>query len=173
MGVPQGHRPHAFVAYCSAEPSRLWAGDRFFTMKWSQEYKGHFSQEDLKHIKSFMDEVQEGKADPQWDRPITGPAKAFARCIAEFSPKQLNAAFLLPLPGDPLWTPTFLDDWCRRWPGFDRSPYDEARCRQEEGSSLSGNSSPDANLERVLQELAAGRIDVADAKTQIRQMAKL
>mmetsp|Transcript_60154 Transcript_60154/g.105361 ORF Transcript_60154/g.105361 Transcript_60154/m.105361 type:complete len:446 (+) Transcript_60154:87-1424(+) len=48
-------------------------------------------------------------------------------CMTWLSPRQLNAAFMLPMPGDPLWTDDFLTKWCNRWPGFDRVPYDKMR----------------------------------------------
>merc|ERR1719174_3289609 len=57
----------------------------------------------------------------------SGTTCGFATCMAWFSPRQLNVAFMLPMPGDTLWTDGFLTKWCRRWPGFDRFPYDHAR----------------------------------------------
>ena len=45
----------------------------------------------------------------------------------EFNPLQLKCAFMLPLPGDELWTDDFLNAWCKRWTKFNRKPYDDAR----------------------------------------------
>lgn len=51
-------------------------------------------------------------------------------CMAWFSPRQLNAAFMLPMPGDVLWTDDYLTKWCERWPAFDRTPYDRMRAME-------------------------------------------
>merc|ERR1712182_154784 len=97
--------------------------------------------------------------------PLVGPAKAFGRCMADFSPRQLNVAFQVPLPGDSIWTEAFLDEWCERWPGFDRTPYDDARRSGAGAKNLVEESSP--LLDSVLERLAAGKISVSDAKTEI------
>jgi hypothetical protein len=55
-----------------------------------------------------------------------GTGEGWKQCMSALSPRQLNVAFLFPLPGDPLWTDHFLRQMAERWDGFDRTPYDEA-----------------------------------------------
>merc|ERR1712118_507959 len=120
----------------------LWDGARTFTIKASQIYRGHYPGQELSKQAAFMGKAaKDSKLDADLSRPdgqkkrppLVGPAKAFGRCMADFSPRQLNVAFQVPLPGDSIWTEAFLDEWCERWPGFDRTPYDDAR-----GSSGAG-----------------------------------
>ena len=99
---PYGHRPVMFVSYCNATPNRLWDGGRYFTIKSSQIYSGHYYHKG-------------------------GVQKAFSYAMEEFNPLQLKCAFMLPLPGDELWTDDFLNAWCKRWTKFNRKPYDDAR----------------------------------------------
>jgi hypothetical protein len=77
-----------------------------------------------------------------------GNGEGWRDAITSFTPRQLNVAFLLPLPGDPLWTEEFTTSFAKRWDGFDRSPYDEARGQLElsDAADLSADALVLSNL---------------------------
>ena len=70
-----------------------------------------------------------------------GNGEGWRDAITSFTPRQLNVAFMLPMPGDPLWTDEFTTAFAGRWEGWDRTPYDEARGQLEllEGGDDAGD----------------------------------
>ena len=87
-----------------------------------------------------------------------GVGEGWRDALTTFSPRQLNVAFLLPMPGDPLWDDEFTGRFAGRWEGFDRSPYDEARALAEE----------EGEEEEEVQALALSNLALAAENQQLK-----